>query len=180
MLEQNSLHPKYVLVKVKRHIGFTYNFSPLNEYQGWEKKRNYFKDSRIKIWSIYVWHTKSESTKVLSFHWVPKPEIYDIYYVAQQRIPLLVKWCMVVAMMDAVVFVWPKLDCLSDTSQILILHWSPPCALSPSVCQCENHRMGKEPIPHLQVTSPPPSVGHWTSQTKPGYRLNEQKYDAIT
>ena len=24
------------------------------------------------------------------------------------------------------------------------------------------------------------SAGHWTSQTKPGYRLNEQKYDAIT
>ena len=88
-----------------------------------------------------------------------------IYYVAQ-RIPLLVKWCMVVAMMDAVVFVWPKLDCLSDTSQILILHWSPPafpCALSPSVCQCENHRKGEEePIPHLQVTTDQSSVLCWT------------------
>ena len=36
---------------------------------------------------------------------------------------MLVKWCMVVAMMDAV-FVWPRLDCLWDPSQILILHWT--------------------------------------------------------
>ena len=55
--------------------------------------------------------------------------------------------------MDAV-FVWPRLDCLWDTSQILILHWSPPArpALHWPPLLCVNARIigeGErgEPIP---------------------------------